>query len=45
MTKFDKNFAIMNNIVFKKPAGFRVSAIKIKDGKCPKCGEGVPVVR
>lgn len=25
-------------------AGFRVSAIKIKDGKCQECREGVQIV-
>jgi pyruvate formate lyase activating enzyme len=24
--------------------GFSVSAIKIKDGKCPECGEEIPMV-
>ena len=25
--------------------GFRVSAFEIKDGKCPECGENIPIIR
>jgi len=43
--KYENTYCPKCNALLIHRAGFRVSAIKIKDGKCPQCGEGVPVVR
>ncbi len=43
--KYENTYCPKCNALLIDRAGFRVSAIRIKDGKCPQCGEGVPVVR
>ncbi len=43
--KYENTYCPKCNALLIDRAGFRVSAIKIKDGKCPECGEAVPVVK
>jgi pyruvate formate lyase activating enzyme len=42
--KYENTYCPKCNALLIDRTGFRVSAIKIKDGKCPECGEGVPIV-
>ncbi|MBU4372935.1 MAG: AmmeMemoRadiSam system radical SAM enzyme [Euryarchaeota archaeon] len=42
--KYENTYCPKCNTLLIDRAGFRVSAIKIKDGECPECGEGVPIV-
>ncbi len=42
--RYENTYCPKCNALLIDRAGFRVSAIKIKDGKCPECGEGVPIV-
>ncbi|MDP2753288.1 MAG: AmmeMemoRadiSam system radical SAM enzyme, partial [Nitrospirota bacterium] len=42
--KYENTYCPECNALLIDRAGFRVSAIRIKDGKCPECGEGVPIV-
>ncbi len=42
--KYENTYCPKCNTLLIDRAGFRVSAMKIKDGKCPECGEGVPIV-
>jgi pyruvate formate lyase activating enzyme len=43
--KYENTYCPKCNALLIERAGFRVSAIRIKNGKCPKCGEGIPIVR
>jgi pyruvate formate lyase activating enzyme len=42
--KYENTYCPKCNALLIDRAGFRVSAIKIKEGKCPECGEGVAIV-
>ncbi len=42
--KYENTYCPKCNALLIDRAGFRVSTIRIKDGKCPECGEGVPIV-
>lgn len=42
--KYENTYCPKCNTLLIDRVGFRVSAIKIKDGKCPECGEEIPVV-
>ncbi len=42
--KYENTYCPKCNSLLIDRTGFRVSAIRIKDGKCPQCGEGVPVM-
>ena len=42
--KYENTYCPKCNALLIDRAGFRVSAIKIKDGKCSECGEAVPIV-
>jgi len=42
--KYENTYCPKCNALLIDRAGFRVSAIKIKDGKCPECGERIPIV-
>ncbi len=42
--KYENTYCPKCNALLIDRAGFRVSAIRIKDGKCPSCGEGIAVV-
>ncbi len=43
--KYENTYCPKCNALLIDRDGFRVSAIKVKDGKCPECGEVVPIVR
>ncbi len=43
--KYENTYCPECNTLLIERSGFLVSAIRIKDGKCPQCGEAVPVVR
>ncbi|MCZ7392779.1 MAG: AmmeMemoRadiSam system radical SAM enzyme [Candidatus Methanoperedens sp.] len=42
--RYENTYCPKCNALLIDRAGFRVSAIRIKDGKCPECGEGIPIV-
>ena len=42
--KYENTYCPKCNTLLIDRVGFRVSAIKIKDGKCPECGEEIPMV-
>jgi pyruvate formate lyase activating enzyme len=43
--KYENTYCPKCDALLIDRAGFRVSAIKIKDGKCPECEEGIPILR
>lgn len=43
--RYENTYCPKCNALLIDRAGFRVSAIKIKDGKCPRCGEGIAIIR
>ncbi len=42
--KYENTYCPKCNSLLIDREGFRVSAIKIKNGKCPECGERIPIV-
>lgn len=42
--RYENTYCPECNALLIDRRGFRVSAIKIKDGKCPECGEKIPIV-
>ncbi len=42
--RYENTYCPECNTMLIDRSGFHVSAIRIKDGKCPQCGEAVPVV-
>jgi pyruvate formate lyase activating enzyme len=42
--RYENTYCPKCNALLIDRAGFRVGEIRIKDGKCPECGEGVPIV-
>lgn len=42
--RYENTYCPKCNALLIDRMGFRVSDIKIKDGKCPKCGERIPIV-
>jgi pyruvate formate lyase activating enzyme len=42
--KYENTYCPKCNALLIERRDFAVSAMRIKDGKCPECGEGVPVV-
>ncbi len=42
--KYENTYCPKCNALRLDRAGFRVSALRIKDGKCPECGESIPIV-
>jgi pyruvate formate lyase activating enzyme len=42
--KYENTYCPECNTLLIDRVGFRVSAIKIMDGKCPECGEEIPMV-
>ncbi|MCZ7356588.1 MAG: AmmeMemoRadiSam system radical SAM enzyme [Candidatus Methanoperedens sp.] len=43
--KYENTYCPACNTLLIDREGFRVSAIRIKNGKCPECGEKIPIVR
>ena len=42
--KYENTYCPKCNALLIDRLGFRVGAVKIKDGKCPECGEGIAIV-
>ncbi len=42
--RYENTYCPKCNALLIDRTGFRVGAVKIKDGKCLECGEGIPVV-
>jgi pyruvate formate lyase activating enzyme len=42
--KYENTYCPKCNALLIDRMGFKVSAVKIRDGKCPKCGEEIPIV-
>ncbi len=42
--KYENTYCPKCNALLIDRAGFRASTIKIEGGKCPSCGEGIPVI-
>ena len=42
--KYENTYCPKCNALLIDRVGFSVSAVKIKDGKCPDCGEKIPIV-
>jgi pyruvate formate lyase activating enzyme len=42
--RYENTYCPMCNALLIDRMGFRVSDVKIKDGKCQECGEGIVIV-
>lgn len=42
--KYENTYCPKCNALLIDRLGFRVGAVKIRDGKCPECGETIPIV-